>query len=288
MRNTPVFSILTPTYNCAKFIIRSYECLLSQTNQNWEWVIINDGSTDDTESVFSIINDERVKIHSYEKNKGRGYARNLGLSYCEGDIIVVWDIDDIYLPNRLEYIYQAIKIDNYDFFVSQALVVDNEFNFKGVRGFYENKLYKSFVHPTLAFKRSISNVINYDKNMKAGEDLYIMILLSNNYKGYYLDKNLMLYFEDREINLYKTIQMHDSHSISINRIIGERLLNIKLKDKAIIYTTMILKKIALSLFLIKPSLYLKTVKYRRIQNSNKMDGLNEILGLITKYKEKYI
>ena len=285
--NEPVFSILTPTYNCSKFIIRSYECLLSQTNQNWEWIIVNDGSTDDSELILNQINDVRVKVYSYQKNKGRGYARNLGLGYCQNDIIVVWDIDDIYLPERLEFIYKAIVIDDFDFFVSQALVVDNNFNFKGVRGFYENKLFKLFVHPTLAFKKSIRNVITYDKNMKAGEDLNIMILLSNNYKGCYFSKNLMLYFEDREINLNKTRQMHASHSLTINRLLKEKLVSFELKDKIIIKMSLFFKKIALSIFLIKPSLYLKTVQYRKIENSVATAELKDILIIIQKYKEKY-
>jgi glycosyltransferase involved in cell wall biosynthesis len=286
MTHNPVFSILTPTYNCSNYIMRSYDSLLSQTNQNWEWVIVNDGSTDNTEVVLNQISDERVKIYSYEKNKGRGYARNIGLSYCQNDIIVVWDIDDIYLSDRLENIYQAIKIENYDFFVSKALVVDMEFNFKGIRGFNENKLFKSFVHPTLAFKKSISNVITYDKKMKAGEDLYIMMLLSNKYKGYYSLRHLMLYFEDREINIYKTIQMHNSHIKSTNRLFKEKVLDVKIKDKISVYALLILKKIILSLFLIKPSLYLKTVKYRQLHKVNKVDEL-AISELITKYKEKY-
>lgn len=285
--NNTLFSILTPTYNCSKFIIRSYECLLSQTNQNWEWIIVNDGSTDDSELILNEINDDRVKVYSYKMNKGRGYARNFGLGYCQNDIIVVWDIDDLYLPQRLEYIQKAILIDDFDFFVSQALVVDNNFHFKGVRGFYKNKIFKSFVHPTLAFKRSISNVVAYDKNMKAGEDLNVMILLSNNYNGCYLAKNLMLYFEDREINLNKTIQMHASHSFTINRLLKEKLVSLELKDKIVIKMSLFLKKIALSLFLVKPSLYLKTVQYRKIENSVPIEELKDILIIIQKYKQKY-
>lgn len=287
MSNIPEFSILTPTYNCAKFILRSYRCLLSQTNQNWEWIIVNDGSTDETESVLNTLNDNRIVIHSYAENKGRGYARNLGITYCRAAIIVIWDVDDLYLPTRLEHIYQAIVIKDFDFFVSKALVVDNDFNFKGIRGFHLNRLYKSFVHPTLAFKNSISNVINYDKEMKAGEDLYVMILLSNKYKGCFLEQNLMLYFEDREINLQKTIQMHRSHSISIHRLFKENLLHVKLKDKILVITALLVKKLILAFFQIKPSLYLKTVKFRKIQNSQKIKELNEILDLIKMYKEKY-
>jgi len=260
--NRPTFSILTPTYNCAQFILRSYHSLISQTKSDWEWVIVNDGSLDNTEEIINSINDNRIKFHTYEKNRGRGYARNLGLSKCEGNVVVVWDIDDLYLPARLHRIYETILVQNYDFMVSQAIVVDNFFNFKSIRGFSQSKLMRGFVHPTLAFKSELVKEINYDKTMSAGEDLLVMIMLSNGYNGKYLDENLMVYFEDREVNLLKTRQMHKSHTITIQKVLDEKLVNISALDSLIIKATLLLKKIVLNMFMLRPSFYLLTVKFR--------------------------
>ena len=206
---TPIFSIITPTYNCADFILRSYKFLNEQTEKSWEWILVDDGSTDNTKEIISSIKDERILFLTYDRNKGRGYARNVGLKNAKGDIFVVWDIDDIYFPNRLEIIKKFIK--NFDFFVSKAIVVDNNINIKGIRGFNKNKLYTGFVHPTLAFRSFIKNNINYNELMTAGEDLESMIYLTNNCSGFYYDEPLMLYVEDREVNLKKSIISNNSH-----------------------------------------------------------------------------
>lgn len=278
------FSILTPTYNCSNYILRSYESLISQTMKNWEWIIVNDGSTDDTELVLNQIVDKRVKVFNYDINRGRGYARNYALNKCNSDIVVIWDIDDIYLPTRLENIYQALNEDDYDFFASFALVLDNNYGIKGLRGFHQQDFYKSFVHPTLAFKREITKKYGYDETMRAGEDLFLMIMLSNNYKGYYMEKILMLYFEDREINLNKTIQMHKSHSESIFKLIRENHIHLSLRKKIQIRFKLQLKKYILNVLQIMPSLYLNSVSFRAIKKTEKDDIESNITSFINKYK----
>lgn len=282
----PIFSILTPTYNCAEFILRSYHSLLSQTKSDWEWIIVDDGSLDNTKEIISRIDDSRIKFHTYEKNKGRGFARNFGLTQCVGEIVVVWDIDDIYLPDRLESVYDAIIKENFDFMVAKAIVVDNHFNFKGIRGFTVTKLFKSFVHPTLAFKSNLIQEINYDKSMAAGEDLFVMFKLSNMYSGKYLDKNLMLYFEDREVNLKKTMQMHESHSFTIKKILKEEYIKISTIESLMIKFSLFAKKMILKMFLLKPSLYLKTVQFRKKSTINEKDKI-EIVNFIDKIKKEY-
>lgn len=282
----PTFSILTPTYNCSNFILRSYHSLTSQTNSDWEWIIIDDGSEDDTSAVVKSIADCRIKYFNYEVNKGRGFARNFGISKCSGEVVVVWDIDDIYLEERLQNIYNEIIIEKFDFMVSQAIVVDNSFNVKGIRGFSKDVLFTSFVHPTLAFRRVISEKINYDQTMRAGEDLLLMIQLTNLYHGKYLNKNLMLYFEDREVNLAKTMEMHDSHTLTIHRILKEKFVNIPKFKILYIKMSLFIKKTVLKIFLLKPSLYLLTVKFRakkRLSN----DDSDDVLNIIDRVKINY-
>lgn len=283
--NKPTFSILSPTYNCANFILRSYHSLCSQTRDDWEWVIVDDGSNDNTQEIVKTLNDSRVKFHTYAVNKGRGFARNYGLTKCLGEIVVVWDIDDIYLPNRLENIYNEIIVDQYDFMVSKAIVVDNSFNVKGIRGFSDSTLFRGFVHPTLAFKSSIKEVVNYDKKMRAGEDLSLMIELSNNYRGKYLDENLMLYFEDREVNLQKTIQMHESHTETIRKVIKERTVTVSKSDYLKINFLLFAKNMILKAFLLKPSLYLKTVKFRKKGIAE--NEVNEVQKMVQEIKIQY-
>lgn len=222
-----MISVITPTYNCAKFINRSYECLKRQTFENWEWVIVNDGSEDETDLIISNLmqQDSRIRCFSLDKNRGRGYARNFAIDNAQGSILVVWDVDDFYTSDRLEEINNSIN-DGYDYFCSYALIADNDLNLKGARHFssVKKKLAPSFVHATLAFKSNLKNVVFYDQSMRAGEDLGVMLRLENNYKGFYCKKYLFIYSEDREVNLKKAIEANLSQFRSTISVIDSKVV----------------------------------------------------------------
>lgn len=283
MDSVQLLSVLTPTYNCSEYIIRCYDSLNSQTYTNWEWIVVDDGSTDNTLTILRGIDDNRIKIVHYEQNRGRGYARNAGIEASSGDVIVMWDMDDMYLPERLALIYKSIVIEKYDFFVSEAVVVRNNFEIKGVRSFKDARLYKLFVHPTLAFKKNPE--VFYDQTMKAGEDLLPMIVLSKKFRGYFSKEILMVYFEDREINLKKTIQMHDSHTKTMKKIIREGVIYFDQKDKVVLYASLFIKKIILSLLQIYPPLYLYSVKLRTVKKPN--DLPDNVIRFLDYNKKKY-
>ena len=148
---------------------RCYENLLKQSFANGEWVVVDDGSTDGTAEVARKIKDSHIRLFSYKQNKGRGYARNLAVSESREDWIVIWDVDDLNFPERLETIEQA-RIQNHDFFCYYAVVVNNDMEIKGTSGFHEPAgcLPREFVHPTLALTtyQFVLNgiIIGYDKN----------------------------------------------------------------------------------------------------------------------------
>src|SRR5579863_2912969 len=92
----PALSILTPVYNGAGYLHRCLDNLLRQTFSDWEWVIVDDGSTDQSKDIVDEFDDARIKLLTYQPNRGRGYARMLGLESCLGDWIVIWDVDDLH------------------------------------------------------------------------------------------------------------------------------------------------------------------------------------------------
>jgi glycosyltransferase involved in cell wall biosynthesis len=282
---TPIFSIITPTYNCAEFILRSYKFLEEQSENSWEWIVVDDGSSDNTKEIISSIKDERIVFLTYERNQGRGFARNVGLKNANGGIFVVWDIDDIYFPNRLEVIKKYLK--NFDFFVSKAIVVDNDLNIKGIRSFNQNKLFTSFVHPTLAFSSNIKDKINYDETMTAGEDLESMIFLTNHCNGFYYDEPLMLYVEDREVNLKKSIISNISHLKTIIKAYNLKITKIDYFFYLLIIQKLWLKILILKMFKFYPKIYLLTVSRRAIVNDPKVYA-NHIINInnIKKYLSK--
>lgn len=96
-------SIIMPAYNAANYIEESISSVRLQTHKNWELIIVDDGSTDDTAfkiKYFQII-DERIK-YLYQKNKKQAAARNLGISKAKGEWIAFLDADDLWLSEKLE------------------------------------------------------------------------------------------------------------------------------------------------------------------------------------------
>lgn len=274
---TPYFSIITPTFNCAAYIDRSYRCLCAQGVQDWEWIVVDDGSTDNTQQILDKLSqvDKRVKVFTLPKNEGRGYARNFALRSCRGLGVVIWDVDDIYLPSRLSCIKNSFD-EGYDFFCSYALIVDVALNIKGARHFPTKNegIFPSFVHPTLALKSSLLARVGYDENMRAGEDLALMIDLENNFRGYYCDQYLMLYVEDREINLNKTISMHKNHEDSLKKLLSSGFISLSSKQRLKLLLNLRFKYFILHMLRISPNLYLKSVSFRQIDSviSSRLTG----------------
>jgi glycosyltransferase involved in cell wall biosynthesis len=110
---SPFFSIILPTYNRANFISKAIDSVLNQTLQDFELIIIDDGSTDDTHTtVSSYLTDDRIK-YIYQKNQERSVARNNGINHSKGQYICFLDSDDYYLPNHLSVLYNCIEKNNY-------------------------------------------------------------------------------------------------------------------------------------------------------------------------------
>lgn len=107
--NTPVlFSIVIPTYNRASFILKTVDSFIAQSNSNFELIIVDDGSKDNTEEVVNTITDKRVSYHK-KANEERGAARNYGLALAKGDYVNFFDSDDLAYPNHLEIARQIIE-----------------------------------------------------------------------------------------------------------------------------------------------------------------------------------
>jgi len=100
--NNPRVSIIIPTYNRAYLLGRAIKSVLKQTYQDFEIIVVDDGSTDNTEEVVKGFNKEKVKYIKYKVNRGGNAARNTGLKNAYGKLIAFLDSDDEYLPEKLE------------------------------------------------------------------------------------------------------------------------------------------------------------------------------------------
>ena len=111
--DTPLISVIIPLYNTEKYIATTIESILQQTISNWELIIVNDASSDNSEQVVSkYLKDKRIKYFNNKQNLGPAGNYNRAFSLATGKYIAIQDSDDVSLPNRLERGLQALLIGN--------------------------------------------------------------------------------------------------------------------------------------------------------------------------------
>lgn len=100
----PLISIITPVYNAEPFLPELTQTVLEQTYANWEWILVDDGSTDNSYAVLKEVAsaDKRIKVYKNEVNSKVFQARNNALDVAKGDFIAFLDADDLWEPNKLE------------------------------------------------------------------------------------------------------------------------------------------------------------------------------------------
>lgn len=108
----PFFSVVIPTYNRAHAIQKSIESILIQTFRDFEIIVADDASTDNTEEVVCSMQDGRIHYFMNEKNLERCLTRNKGIEAAKGEYICFLDSDDYHLPNHLQVIYDKIQEEN--------------------------------------------------------------------------------------------------------------------------------------------------------------------------------
>lgn len=104
MEEKPLISVITPAYNAAKFIGETIESVINQTYSNWEMVIVDDCSKDETRSIIEKYAkiDQRIKLYVLDENSGAAVARNKAMEMAKGRYIAFLDSDDRWLPEKLE------------------------------------------------------------------------------------------------------------------------------------------------------------------------------------------
>jgi len=132
----PLISIVIPTYNDFTNLKDNIEKIINQSFNDFEIIIINDCSTDETEKYLSSFNNTKVNFFSLEKNKGPGYARNIGIKKAKGKWISFLDSDDRWNDNRLREISKFLINNNqYDLICHNELQI-NKLNGKKKKLFY--------------------------------------------------------------------------------------------------------------------------------------------------------
>ena len=123
-------SILTPTFNAEKFIRATIKSVQEQTYENWEMILVDDASTDNTVSIIEDFaqRDNRIKLFKLSENRGNGFARNAALNKATGKYIAYLDADDLWFPSKLEKQIQFLNANNLHFTFSYYDSIDEEGN----------------------------------------------------------------------------------------------------------------------------------------------------------------
>ncbi|MDR4890022.1 glycosyltransferase family 2 protein [Fredinandcohnia sp. QZ13] len=116
-QNTPLVSVITPSYNSALFIEDTIKSVQDQTYTNWEMIIVDDVSTDNTVEIIKekMKTDSRIKLIPLDKNGGAAIARNTAIKNASGKYIAFLDSDDLWVPTKLEKQVTFMERNGYNF-----------------------------------------------------------------------------------------------------------------------------------------------------------------------------
>jgi glycosyltransferase involved in cell wall biosynthesis len=204
-------TVLITTYNCALYINQAIKSILHQTFKDFELLIINDGSSDNTEEIVSSFKDSRIRYIS-RKHLGRSATLNFGLKLASADIIALMDADDIAHPERLE---KQIKIvvgnENKICYTRAAYFLESDYIIKFLSEKSSNRYIKKilalhgfFCNSTMMFYKNHILKYGYDEILPSSED-YELLLRIKNISEFIIIPEILLFARLRNKSLSSTM-----------------------------------------------------------------------------------
>lgn len=191
MKNKKV-SIILPTYNRAHIIKKSIDSILHQTYENFELIIVDDGSNDNTEQVVENIKDSRLIYHKYENNRGPSKARNVGIELALGQYIAFADSDDVWRENKLSKQMELINNSDYKIVYCPYALVKGKTSCRipsDAESIVEGNIFEKLLcgnlvgAPTLLLKKECLETIGgYNEDIHSLEDWELVLRLSKVYE----------------------------------------------------------------------------------------------------------
>ena len=189
-------SIITPTYNCARFLPETINSVLQQTYTNWEMLIVDDCSTDNTEEIVRSFKDERIKYYRNEKNSGAAVSRNYALREAKGKWIAFLDSDDLWMPEKLERQIAFMEKNNYHFSCTKRTIYEEDGSPTEIYVSSPKVITKFKMHNycwcgaiTVMYDAEVMGVIQIE-DLKKRNDYAIWLKAIEKANCYYLDETL--------------------------------------------------------------------------------------------------
>lgn len=181
--NTPQISVIIPLYNKEAIIERSLRSVLSQNYQDFDVVIVNDGSTDRSMEIVRSIQDPRIVLIEQE-NGGPSKARNTGVKYAKGEWVIFLDADDELLPNALSHLYALTRVHPEANIIDGSFIVksrDTEqkktFSDRIIKNNYKSFFYRETLPSTghTLFKSDLLKSFPYNTSIRRYEDVELIM-----------------------------------------------------------------------------------------------------------------
>lgn len=204
MIDSPLVSIGLAVYNGEKHIIRAINSVINQTYTNWELIIVNDGSTDNTVKLIQAFTDSRITLIHNDQNLGVTPTRNKYLNKARGKYLAVIDADDEWHVNKLKIQVKfledhkeygicgcyANRINNAKSYIWKYPVTNEEIRVRLIWG-------SSVIHSSILFRLSVihNNQLHYNESFKQAEDYHLIAQCAMHSKAYNIPQILVNYYE---------------------------------------------------------------------------------------------
>ncbi len=218
----PLVSIIIPTHNRSKYLSEAIDSVLTQTCRDFEVIVVDDGSTDDTKkTVEAYIVEHSGKFrYFYQENKGVCAARNKGIQEANGHYVAFLDSDDIWMPNKLEvYLKHFAQNSEVCFIESRMFVIDkngrmipNRLKPQGNPGHDLKSFVEKGTCPTSTFmvKKEILKNIKFDESLRKLTDTDFSLSIAKDYKVLNIDEIVSIYRDHDDNSFADKVVSYDS------------------------------------------------------------------------------
>jgi glycosyltransferase involved in cell wall biosynthesis len=271
----PFFTIIIPTYNRASLLTSTIQSVQQQEFEDWELIIVDDGSTDLTKGMVQQIQstDQRVK-YIYQTNAERSAARNNGIENSEGKYICFLDSDDKYCPNHLSTFYHFITTNDAPramFFSPRIIKSKKQTTYekwKDINEPWPDYFLRNPVSPSqVCIHKDILERIRFDNDIVIVEDMILWIRIACAFDVFRLDKHTVEYL------------LHEGNSVNYQNSNSPLVMYKGLKKFYARYPDCV-KQLSASLRNTVESEILFNVAKHHLLNSRRFQGIKYILGAI--------
>lgn len=291
MSKTPLISVLMPVYNAEKFVGEAIESVLKQTCADFEFIIVNDGSTDGSLKIIKSFEDPRIVYVDNGRNRGLAASFNIGIDKAQGKYIARMDADDVCLKERFEKQLSLLEKKPQIGIVGSSIIIVDE-NGRKMAVHYRPRTHKAvkfgslfstpMYHPTVMGRSEIFKSHHFNETFSNSEDyeLWSRLLFQTDVKFANITEPLLKYRVYPQ-SFTQTLNLDKRALSAHNTIINiERYIQLSEKERNFIIRRRQEFLLSPQEIIIGLLLYIRIlVKFIRVERP----GLREIYGMILKY-----